>query len=580
MQPLAGGRFYVRVVAERDDLAEVRCHYADKYEPGQEAAVALRREANDGIRDYWTAVLPLPTSRLRYFFELRGRDGDRRYLSEHGFATERPSRRHYAGYFFYPYDTPIDRFALPSWVLGTTFYLIFPDRFANGDPANDPPGTRPWGERPTSRSFFGGDLAGIRQRLAWPRDLGIGSLYLTPVFDAPSNHKYDPSDYERIDSHFGTSADFAALVREAHAAGMRVVLDAVFNHSGAEWFAFRDVREHGERSRYKDWFFKISSFPVDVAAVNYETFANRLRNHPKLNTANAELRDYLVGIGERWIREADIDGWRLDVANEVDHRFWRAFRDRVKAAKSDAFIVGEVWHDAIRWLDGAQFDSVMHYPWRDAALRYLNREIPPSRFAGWTAGLRHMYEPAVEPGLLHLLGSHDTARIRTELGGSLARASQAAVLLLTASGAPLVYYGDEIGMEGADDPDCRRCMEWDVAKHDRDLLRTYRALIRLRRERPWLAWGAFEDLTVDDGRELYAYRRIARGPLEAVYGAGDDAIYVAVNTGSRRADVRLPAPERELVDAVSGEPARADGREVRVSVEPQGAVVLAPKARP
>jgi len=571
VQPLAGERFYVRLVAEVGDLERVICRYADKYWEGHESDLALTREATDGVRDYWTGVLPVPTSRLRYFFHLTGADGSMTFLSEHGFTPAPPPRRFHAGYFFYPYDLPADRFALPSWVAGTTFYLIFPDRFANGDPSNDPPSSRPWGEPPTARTFFGGDLAGIRQRLSWPRDLGVGCLYLTPIFTAPSNHKYDPADYERIDPHFGTTADLAGLVRDAHGAGMRVMLDGVFNHAGDEWPAFRDVREKGADSRYRDWFFRIDAFPVDSEGVNYETFANRIRNHPKLNTANPELREYLAGIGERWIRETDIDGWRLDVANEVDHRFWRAFRDRVKAAKSDAFIVGEVWHDAIRWLDGAQFDSVMHYLWRDAVLQYLSRGVSPSRFAGWTTQLRHMYEPAVEPGLMHLLGSHDTARIRTELGGSADRALQAAVLLLTASGAPLVYYGDEIGMEGDDDPDCRRCMEWEESRQDRRILHAYRTLIRARRERAWLAHGAFEDVVVDDAREIYVYRRSSTGPLSPV-GASDDVLYVALNTGTSPQEVCVVDERRPLVDLLTSVPATG-----RLSIDAGGAAVLVPQ---
>ena len=507
---------------------------------GAEATLPLRREATDGVRDYWSAVLPVPSSRLRYFFMLRGKVGEPTFLSEQGFSDRPPRSANYVGYFFYPYDQPTDRFALPSWVLGTTFYLIFPDRFANGDTSNDPEWVRPWGEKPGPGSFFGGDLAGIRARLAWISDLGARCLYLTPIFTAPSTHKYDPASYEQVDPGFGTTDDLRALVTESHAAGMRVLLDGVFNHSGTEWPPFKDVRERGAESQYKDWFFKIAGFPVDIAEVNYETFANRNANHPKLNTANPELREYLVGIGERWIREADIDGWRLDVANEVDHRFWRAFRDRVKAAKPDALIVGEVWHDAIRWLDGAQFDSVMHYPWRDAVLAYLRDEINPSFFAARTTALRHLYEPSVEPGLMHLLGSHDTPRVRTELRGRVDRARQAAVLLLTSSGAPLVYYGDEIGMEGGEDPDNRRCMIWDESRWDRDILHTYRTLIRARAERPWLAWGEHVDLVVDDPRRIYAYRRAARGALESVYGRGDGEMIVVLNTGAHPTDVSLP----------------------------------------
>ena len=530
----------MRLTAEKDDLVEVVCHYADKYEAGGDATLSLRREATDGVRDYWSAVLPVPTSRLRYFFMLRGKVGEPTFLSEQGFSDRPPHSAMYVGYFFYPYDLPIDRFALPSWVPGTTFYLIVPDRFANGDPTNDPAWVRPWGESPTGESFFGGDLAGIRSRLDWVKDLGAGGLYLTPVFAAPSTHKYDPASYEEVDPGFGTAANLRALVDESHAAGIRVLLDGVFNHSGQEWPPFKDVRERGEASQYKDWFFKIASFPVDVAEVNYETFANRNASHPKLNTANPELREYLTGIGERWIRDVDIDGWRLDVANEVDHRFWRAFRDRVKAAKPDALIVGEVWHDAIRWLDGAQFDSVMHYPWRDAVLAYLRDEINPSAFAARTTALRHLYEPSVEAGLMPLLGSHDTVRIRTELFGRADRAGQAAVLLLTGAGAPLVYYGDEIGMEGGEDPDNRRCMEWDEARWDRDILHTYRTLTRARAERPWLAWGEHVDLMTDDTRHIYAYRRAARGTLESVYGKGDGEMVVVLNTGRHPSDVSLP----------------------------------------
>ena len=545
----------------------MRCHFADKYETGSEGVTELAREASDGLLDYWTAALPVPSSRLRYFFELKGQDGQVLFMTEHGFADHRPARKHHAGYFFYPYDLPIDRFAAPAWVAGTTFYLVFPDRFANGDLQRDPPWKRPWGEKPTGRSFFGGDLTGIRGNLGWLDDLGIGGLYLTPVFAAPSNHKYDPADYETVDPQFGTNADLAWLVRDAHARGIRVILDGVFNHSGDEWFAFRDVREKGESSRYRDWFFRIEGFPIDVDAVNYETFANRARSHPKLNTANPELRDYLVGIGEKWIREADVDGWRLDVANEVDHRFWRAFRDRVKAAKPDAFIVGEAWHDAIRWLDGAQFDSVMHYPWRDAVLDYLRREVGPSRFAGWTTQIRNMYDLAATPGLMHLLGSHDTARIRTELGGA-DRARLAAVLLLTATGAPLVYYGDEIGMEGGDDPDCRRCMEWDRSRQDARMLATYRALIRARRDRPWLAWGTFEDVVADDKRSIYVYRRSTGGPL-APADTRPDELYVAINTGDHRSDVCIPDGER--IDLLTGR--RTSGA---ISLAPSDAAVLVP----
>ena len=554
---------------------KVTCHYADRAQRGPEVAVQLSREDGDGTRDWWSARVHMPTRRLRYQFEVVAADGTHSWFSERGF--ERAASRHHIGYFHYPYNQPADRFVLPSWLPGTTFYEIFPERFNNGDPTNDPPGTEPWGGRPKPRSFFGGDLAGIRQKLGHLTALGVGGLWLTPVFSAPTNHKYDPSDYYTVDPAFGTNEHLKALVAECHAGGIRVVLDGVFNHSGSEWFAFRDVREKGEASPYKTWFFDIKSFPVDLRRVNYETFADRLPNHPKLNTADPGCAAYFLGVGEHWIREADTDGWRLDVANEVDHRFWRAFRERVKAAKPDAYIVGEIWHDGAQWLEGDEFDSVMHYPWRDAALRFLSGDLAPSAFASATVGLRHAYQLAANPGLMHILGSHDTARVRTEIGGSAARAAQAAALLLTAGGVPLVYQGDEIGMEGGEEPDSRRCMIWDEARWDRRILHTYRALVRARRERPWLAWGSFEDAVVDDDRGLYAYRRAESGPLAVLHGEGLGQLWVAVNVGERRSEVAIPlgnrAP-RAVVDLLSGEGVGVEHGAARLTLAPGDAVVL------
>ena len=575
VQALSGEHFYIRLIAAAGDLARATCRYADTPHQGPDLSVALQKEASDGIRDWWSALVHMPSRRLRYEFELEFADGTRSPFSERGFT--KAAEKHHAGYFHYPYNQPVDRFTLPPWLPGTTFYEIFPERFHNGDRANDPPGTLAWGEKPTGRAFFGGDIAGIRQKLGHLTGLGVGGLWLTPVFTAPTNHKYDPADYHAVDPAFGTTEDLRKLVAECHAGGIRVLLDGVFNHSGSEWFAFRDVREKGEASPYKTWFFKLEGFPVDVRKVNYETFANRLPNHPKLNTTDPGLMEYFLGVGEHWIREAKIDGWRLDVANEVDHRFWRAFRERVKAADPNAFIVGEVWHDASQWLDGDEFDSVQHYPWRDAALRYLRGDLAPSEFASAAVRLRHAYQLAANPGLLHLVGSHDVARVRTELGGSSAKAAQAATLLLTAGGVPLVYYGDEIGMEGGDDPDARRCMEWDETKWDRKIFNTHRTLVRARRERPWLAWGSFEDVVVDDDRGLYAYRRAETGPLGVLYGGGPGQLWVALNTGDSRAEVSIPLGDhapRRVVDLLSGEGVNVERGEAHLTLSPGDAVVL------
>lgn len=590
---------HLRVVlyAAAGDLSAAAVVATDRYAAAREPpfVAEMERVGEDGAREYWAATIPTVTRRVSYRFCLRaGRNV--RWLGENG-VTLRASE---ARPFQFPYLCTADLFRQPPWLEGVTFYQIFPDRFCNGDPANDPRRNRlRWGDRPRDGTeMAGGDLEGVRRKLEYLKELGIGGLYLTPIFRSSSNHKYNTDDYTRVDPAFGTNELLSQLVREAHERGIRVLLDAVFNHSGSGFFAFRDVRRNGAASRYVSWFHRIDSFPVDPEKVNYETFANRLGSMPKLNTAHPDCAAYLLRVAEHWIRIADIDGWRLDVANEVDHAFWRAFRQRVKAAKGDAWILGEVWHDALPWLGGDQFDSVTNYPWRDAVFGYLTGRLDTAAFDRELHRLLYRYPAPIAAGLLNLLGSHDTARVRTVLAGGsppdpdavpdpirAEGASLAAVLLFTAPGVPLVYYGDEIGMEGGPDPDCRRCMEWDPARQDRKTLALYRKLIALRRRCPWLNDGGWKTLIADPATGLYAYRRDNRRMLGALPADGPpEAVWVIINPGYALRGARLPldTPSGSLYDWLTEEtlPASPDGLSLEVPVQARTARVLLPSAAP
>lgn len=356
------------------------------------------------------------------------------------------------------------------------------------------------------------------------------------------------------------------------------MLDAVFNHAGKEWFAFRDVIEKGPDSEYAGWFYNLHSFPVRPEVCNYETFANRIPTMPKLDTGNPACRDYLLGVAEYWIREADIDGWRLDVANEVDHRFWRAFRDRVKQVKPDAFIVGEVWHDATGWLQGDQFDSVMNYAWRYITLAFLSGNLDAVEYDRLLTRLRFTHTAEVARGLVNLLGSHDTPRVRTVLG-SREKAAQAAVLLLTSEGVPMIYYGDEIGLEGEKDPDCRRCYPWDDPKQrDEELFSLYRRLIVIRNTFPWLNDGAWETFIADPVTGLFGFRRLPTPLIAPERPVDEEGLYVVINNSGGDADLVIPTRAGvPLVDLLAGEmlTGRVEGN--RLELPPRGIAVLAPE---
>ncbi|HSI73451.1 MAG TPA: alpha amylase N-terminal ig-like domain-containing protein, partial [Fimbriimonas sp.] len=347
-------RVAVSLRTRKGDAKEVSLEVAKKKYKG-----ALSR--SDALYDYWRCEIPVATT-------------DYKFLIDEGSKVV-PFGEFKQAFADYPLPSP------PLWVRDAVFYQIFPDRFKNGDPANDPKDVEPWGSPPKGRNWMGGDLAGIRQGLSHLKELGVSGLYLNPMFVSPSNHGYDIFDYFTVNPRFGTNDDMKLLVAEAHAMDCRVMLDGVFNHSGIEFKPFKDVRDKGAESKYKNWYY-ITRWPVQVrdGQQTYRTFAG-VTSMPKLNTENPEVRAFMNEVGTRWIKDAGIDAWRLDVADEVSHDAWKEFRKVIKETRPDAYILGEVWGDAHEWLQGDEHDAVMNYRWRKAVLDFLAyKSLKPSAF--------------------------------------------------------------------------------------------------------------------------------------------------------------------------------------------------------
>lgn len=515
----------------------------------------LRLYALDGELAYWAADLRLQPPRLRYRFGLDTKDGLRWYGSD-GLRDE-PAPR---DAFEFAYLAEGDRPDSPDWARGAVFYHVFPDRFARSSLRHMRAKVDPWGSAPTPHTFLGGDLDGIVEQLDHIAGLGVDAVYLTPIFLSPSNHKYDTADYFTVDPDFGGNPALGRLVSALHARGMRLVLDGVFNHAGSKWPPFVDARTRGQRSPYARWFY--------LSGDGYETWASNVDALPKLRTSEPALRDLVCRIGRFWVEEFGIDGWRLDVANEVDHALWRAFRSAVRGANPDVFLVGEVWDLALPWLRGDQFDSTMNYPLRRAILDFASGNADGERMLDSIDRMRAAYPEPIHDLLYNLLGSHDEMRPLTAVSGDRRAAALAAALLYTLPGIVSIYYGDEVGMAGGQDPDNRRGMVWDEARQDRPMLDLYRRLGSLRRTQRALRSGRYERLESREG--LIAFAR----------GSGRDRIVLLANSSKATTsvatdEIRHWLGGQPLPLAVLGYQAgRSSAGRAQLRVPAQGAVLV------
>ena len=401
--------------------------------------------------------------------------------------------------------------SFPHWVEEVVFYQIFPDRFAKSENYKVPGVFAPWGEKPTRNNLCGGNLRGIIEHLDYLEDLGIGALYLCPIFKSNSNHRYHTYDYFSIDPVLGTDKDFEELLQKAHARGIRIILDGVFNHCSRGFFQFDSVLELGKESPYVNWF-HIKNFPLKAYSgePNYECWWN-MPALPKFSTGNPEVREFLFSVAEYWLSRG-IDGWRLDVPNEInDDSFWQEFRLRVKNINKDAYIVGEIWDNPSRWLQGDQFDGVMNYRLRKLLLETFLSQTNDfqEKFSAFSKELVNVC--ADNFGIsLNLLSSHDTRRLMSQPNSSIKKMKMLWTLLFFLPGVPCIYYGEEIAMEGGKDPDNRRCFPWGsfLSEERNEFFRYMKELIDWRKKEKTLQYGRLEVVSEADNLRL---RRIYAG---------------------------------------------------------------------
>jgi cyclomaltodextrinase len=592
----AGGAVTVRVRTWAGDAESVRLvwsgeAWATGSEPGRQRSAhdgdPMERFDTDGTYDYYQLRLASP--RFEYAFLIT--DGDVSAVLD----ARGPRDGGTVGDDRFAFDASEEAaFRTPDWVKDGIIYQIFPDRFANGDPSNDPdfsewyyegiaslpPSGKTNGEyfhlvddwydvsglvaspyktdgKPDWNSFYGGDIEGVRQNLDYLSDLGVTVIYFNPVFESKSNHKYDAASYTEIDPHFGANGDFTAFVSECHERGIRVVLDLAINHTGHTFWAFVDARENGEESEYWDWY-EWNDWPLPGSRVS--TPGNALDYYdcwwgfgqmPNLNfdlsrpnseentvtdiedaEPNWPVVNHLLDAAEKWLVEAGVDGYRLDVAGEVPFWFWELFRERVRAVNSDAYIVGELWGASPEWVNGRYFDAVMNYKYfREPVLAFVARgEMDAEAFDRALAPGRLTYADEGVRAMMNLLGSHDTERFLTIAGGDARRLKLAMLFGMTYVGAPCIYYGDEIAMTGSGDPDCRRPFMWDWLERPQSLnVRDHvRALAGIRKRHACLSRGSFQTVLAE-GR-AFAFER----------SLGDDLVVVVMNASGSEASVKVP----------------------------------------
>jgi glycosidase len=592
----AAGQWLVRYRTLHGDVEGVRLAWRAGATDG---GADMARVARVGALDLWEATLPATSDVIAYTF-----------LIKDGAVTVRDPK-------VYSLDPKATRgFRTPDWAKDAIWYQVMVERFDNGDPGNDKPGTLPWthdwakpapGEGADGQTFyrhyvfdrfFGGDIAGLRRRLPYLKDLGVNALYLMPMFQATTPHKYNTTSFIHVDERFGAGNDYAAaaaredildprtwtltasdrqfldFLAEAKRMGFRVVIDGVFNHVGTGHPAFQDVKRRGKESPFAEWFDIKSWDPFVYDAWWGFSELPVLRKDQEHGIASETARRHIMDITRRWMDpdgDGDpgdgVDGWRLDVPNEVPAAFWRAWRAEVKRINPDAYISGEIWERADEYLTGDAFDAVMNYEFCKPAIEWVanrTRKIAASELDRRLAELRMAYPAEAHYAMMNLLDSHDTDRIASmirnpdrpynqlnrEQDGApydqskpgeedLAKQRLLALLQMTYVGAPMIYYGDEVGMWGASDPNNRKPMLWtDRQPYDNPedapnlaLLAYYKEIIALRRAHAALRTGSFRTVLVDDAQDVWAFLR---------EGAGEQVL-VALNASPREASVALPA---------------------------------------
>ena len=540
---LSDGRVCIRLRTGKGEFDAVTLRYAHNYAEGAPFSraweVPMERMWRDETHEVWQAVFMPEDPRILYCFLLRAQGV--RLVHDAGGTRAEPQNPADVKAFHFAHAYPARE--KPQWARGCVGYQIFPDRFRRVDVPGEEP-VEPWGSPRVANEYrFGGNLKGILEAVPYLRELGVGVVYMTPIFLSDTSHRYNTFDYYQIDPLLGSLEDLRTLADALHAGGIRIVLDGVFNHCGLGFAPFQDALQNGRDSRYADWFFFGEQYPC-----GYMTFGEKWAYMPKLNMQNPDCAAYFLNVGRYWLREAHVDGWRLDVSPEVWPDFWRQFRRAVLDENPDAILIAECWDDSREWCSiGDMFDGTMHYVLSDAIWGFFAEgRTDLAQFDAEVNRAMMLYPQEVQNSMWNFLSSHDTARMLTRCGNQTRKMRAAAFFQMTHPGVPVIYYGDELGMRGGPDPDCRRCMTWERVPSSR-MLAYYRRLTQMRGGLRVLREGTLITHEVG-GDGLYAYLRRT-----------EDALALCVlNTSAARLTGRtlaLPrelAGEKRLLDALSG----------------------------
>jgi glycosidase len=545
--PKDSNTLVIRLRAKKNDVQFCLVIYHEKYDNSKRGKVEMRKTASDELFDYFEAELNVSIKRFKYMFYLED-NYEVKWYNRNGFFDYMPKW----GFFSYSYICEADVFEEVEWFIGSTVYQIFPDRFSKVSSYIENKGMK-----------YGGNIKGIISKLDYLIGLGINVIYLNPVFLSGSYHRYDIIDYYELDPVFGEKDELRELVDLCHGKGIKIIFDGVFNHTADKFFAFKDVLENGEASSYKEWYI-VDSFPVvNYPIPNYECFSF-YGGMPKLNTANPETARYLFDVVKYWTLEFGVDGWRFDAADEVARKFWRDLRREIKALKKDVVLIGEIFDEASSWLEGDQFDAVLNYPVKEFvndlfAYRSIDVELFKMRINSYIM----KFNKKVLNSMVNIISTHDTPRFLTLCCGDKKSFELAVVFQFTFPGVPLVYYGDEVGMEGETDPDCRKPMVWDEGKWDRDILDLYRFLIEARKESIALRLGEYSDLCTEGDKGILAYKR----------EHGTDMVVVVMNTNNHNAGVTIGLGNsfrdlRTLEDLRGKKSVPVEGCKIKLSLKP------------
>lgn len=505
--PLDEKRVLLRLRAAKGDLKSCTLHYGDRScreNPVVFTPVEMTVSHTDLLFDWWEAEFDTMYRRMCYYFDIDDGYNKQLYYSDMFFDTLSPER---SEVYQLPFVHRADIAKAPDWAKDAVIYNIFPDSFATSRRfITGKPSEKKWNGE-TTLGKLGGTIRGITENTDYFLELGINCIYINPFFAAGQYHKYDLLDYYNVDPCFGTNEDFAELVKTLKANGIRVIVDGVFNHCGWRFFAFDDVVKNGEKSKYASWFYRLE-YPVTRPETmdeipGYECFAYE-RLMPKMNTDNPEVIAYFSEVCRHWLREYEIDGWRLDVAEETNDNFWRSFRKAAQETNPDALLIGEIWTNAGHWLDGTMFHSTMNYDFRKHCRDFFARGILDAQaFNARITNMLVRYRKTLIYAQLNLLSSHDVSRFYSLCGEEKQRLKLAVIFQMCFIGIPSIYYGEEQGLTGVTEDEYRRPMVWDG---DSELYEFYQKAIALRRENIALQRGGFKTLLAEGQKFVFERR--------------------------------------------------------------------------